>query len=124
MKKLMKILAGILVVLAVLIVFTLFWLDSTLLKGFNTGAPAALGVPASLQDLQFRPLRGKASLEGLHIGNPEGFKTDGLLDLASVSIRLDPVLAADRHDRHQRNHHRRARRSPMKKACSTTISTS
>lgn len=90
MKKLIKILAGILVVFAILIMFVLLWLDSTLLKGFNAAAPDALGVPASLQDLQFRPLRGKASLEGLHIGNPEGFKTDGLLDVGSVSIRLDP----------------------------------
>lgn len=90
MKKLIKILAGILVVLAILVMFILFWLDSSLLKGFNAAAPKALGVPASLQDLQFRPLRGMASLEGLHIGNPEGFKTDGLLDLGSVAIRLAP----------------------------------
>jgi uncharacterized protein involved in outer membrane biogenesis len=89
MKKLFKILAAILVVLVVLAIPLLIWLDAVVLKTFNAAAPAALGVPATLQKASFRPLRGKASLKGLHIGNPEGYKTDGLLDLASVSVDLD-----------------------------------
>lgn len=89
MKKLLKILAGILVVLVLLAIPLLIWLDALVLKTFNAAAPAALGVPATLQKASFRPLRGKASLQGIHIGNPEGYKTDGILDLASVSVRLD-----------------------------------
>ena len=34
-------------------------------------------------------MRGKASLRGLHIGNPSGFKTSGLLDLGSIAVRID-----------------------------------
>lgn len=89
MKTLLKILAGILVVLVLLAIPLLIWLDAAVVKAFNAGAPAALGVPATLQKASFRPLRGKAALAGLHIGNPKGYKTDGLLDLASVSVDLD-----------------------------------
>jgi len=65
------------------------WLDSAILKGFNSTVPSALGVPASLEDARILPIRGKITLNGLHIGNPEGFKTDGLLDVGTFFIRLD-----------------------------------
>lgn len=89
MKKAVKILVGILVVIAVILVVAELSLDRVILKGFNTAAPSALGVPATLQDASLSLFQGEAALEGLHIGNPEGFKTDGLFDLASVSVKLD-----------------------------------
>ena len=89
MKKLLKIVAGIVVVLAILLVVLNLCLDKIVLKGFNAAAPGALGVPATLQGADFSLLRGKAALSGLHIGNPAGFKTDGLFDLGALSIRLD-----------------------------------
>ncbi|NLG36190.1 MAG: AsmA family protein [Lentisphaerae bacterium] len=89
MKKILKIALGLLVVLVLLFVVLELFLDNAILKGFNAAAPSALGVPASLDNASLSLLRGRAALEGLHIGNPEGFKTDGLFDLASVRIRLD-----------------------------------
>lgn len=89
MKKILKIALGLLVVLVLLFVVLELFLDNAILKGFNAAAPSALGVPASLDHASLSLLRGQAALEGLHIGNPEGFKTDGLFDLASVRIRLD-----------------------------------
>lgn len=89
MKKTVKVCLWILVVLAVLLVLTIGFLDRVILHGFNTAAPTALGVPATLGDAQVRLLRGYTSLRDLHIGNPEGFKTDGLFDLAEVTLRVD-----------------------------------
>ena len=89
MKKAILILAGLLVVLAVLAVAALLFLNQIVLKTVNEAGPAALGVPVSLQDAQIRPLRGTIALKGLHLGNPEGYKTDGLLDLGSLFIRVD-----------------------------------
>jgi len=89
MKKAVKILIGILVVIAIVLVAAELSLDKVILKGFNTAAPAALGVPVTLADASLSLVKGEAALEGLHIGNPEGFKTDGLFDLASVSVKLD-----------------------------------
>lgn len=89
MKKTLKIVVGILAVLAVLLVALEFSLDKIVLKTVNAAGPAALGVPVTLQDSDISLFRGQASLKGLHVGNPEGFKTAGLLDLASISVRID-----------------------------------
>lgn len=89
MKKIVKILVGLLVVLVVVLIAAELALDKVILKGFNSAAPGALGVPATLDNASLSLFRGKAALEGLHIGNPPGFNTPGLLDLASVSVRLD-----------------------------------
>ena len=96
MRKFFKILGGIAVVLVLLAIALLVWLDSAVLKGVNSAGPAAFGVPVTLQDATIRPLRGKMALQGFHIGNPEGFKTDGLLDLDSITIHVD--LASLRSD--------------------------
>jgi uncharacterized protein involved in outer membrane biogenesis len=89
MKKLLKILAGILIVIVILFVALLVWLDTAIVNGFNSAAPTALGVPASLGDARILPVRGKLTLNDLHIGNPEGYKTSGLLDMGTLFIRFD-----------------------------------
>ena len=89
MRKFLKILGVIAVVLVLLAIALLVWLDSAVLKGVNSAGPAAFGVPVSLADAKVRPLRGKMALKGFHIGNPEGFKTAGLLDLDSISVHVD-----------------------------------
>lgn len=89
MKKLIKIAGGLVVVLAALFAALELSLDKVVLKGVNAAAPAALGVPVTLQDASISLLRGKAALQGLHIGNPEGFKTDGLFDLGSIAVDID-----------------------------------
>ena len=99
MKKFAKIVLWLVVILAVLLGAAVMFLDRVILHGFNTAAPAVLGVDASLGEAQVKLLRGYVSLKELHIGNPEGFKTDGLFDLGEVmvdvdmaSIGLDPIV--------------------------------
>ena len=89
MKKALKIAAGILVVLALAFLVLELSLDKMVLKGVNAAGPAALGVPVALEDVDISLVRGKASLKNLHIGNPEGYKTDGLFDLGSISVDVD-----------------------------------
>lgn len=89
MKKMLKILLGILVVLVLAFVVLNLFLGKIVLKTTNAAAPAALGVPVTLQDADIALLRGRAALAGLHVDNPAGFKTDGILDLGSISVRLD-----------------------------------
>ena len=89
MKKTVKILLGLLAFLILLFVAMELFLDRAILAGFNVAAPEALGVPATLENANLSLLRGQVALRGLHIGNPQGFKTDGLLDLGFISVRLD-----------------------------------
>lgn len=57
----------------------------------NTAGPAALGVPVSVQRVVFMPLRGKIRLTGLHVGNPEGFKTPALFEMGDAVVEMDPA---------------------------------
>ena len=89
MKKSLKIAVGILVVLVLAFAGLELSLDKIVEKAVNAAAPAALGVPVTLQESDVSLVRGKAALKGLHVGNPEGYKTDGLLDLGSISVDID-----------------------------------
>ena len=89
MKKTLKILVWTLVVLAVVFLGLELSLGKLVLKGVNAAASGTLGVPVTLQDADISLVRGTAVLKGLHVGNPEGYKTDGLLDLGSVSVEID-----------------------------------
>ena len=89
MKKSTKIAGGILGVLVLAFGALEFALNPIVEKIVNAAAPAALGVPVTLQGADLSLARGRAALTGLHVGNPEGYKTDGLLDLGSVIVRLD-----------------------------------
>ena len=89
MKKSLKIAVGILVVLVLAFAGLELSLDKIVEKAVNAAAPAALGVPVALQESDVSLVRGKAALKGLHVGNPEGYKTDGLLDLGSISVDID-----------------------------------
>lgn len=89
MKKSTKIAGWIFVVLVLSFGALEFALNPIVEKAVNAAAPAALGVPVTLQGADLSLVRGRAALTGLHVGNPEGYKTDGLLDLGSVEVRLD-----------------------------------
>ena len=89
MRKLLKFIAWIFVAAALLVVAVSLSLDRLIPKSFNAAVPSILGVPATLQSANITLLTGKASLQQLHIGNPDGYKTDGLFDLASVSVDVD-----------------------------------
>ena len=89
MKKPLKIAGWILAVLVALFVVLEFSLDRIVRTAVNAAGPAALGVPVSLQDADISLVRGRAALAGLHVGNPEGYKTAGLLDLDSIVVKLD-----------------------------------
>lgn len=89
MKKLTQIAIGIVVVLVLLSVALALALGPIVTKSVNAAGPAALGVPVTLRNAAVSLLRGEIVLVGLHVGNPPGYKTDGLLDLGSVSVKLD-----------------------------------
>lgn len=89
MKKFGKIMLWLVGILLVLLILVVIFIDHVIVNGFNSAAPAALGVDASLGSARVRLMQGYTSLRDLHIGNPEGFHTDGLFDLGELTIRLD-----------------------------------
>lgn len=89
MKKFLKGICWLAVVLAVLAALAVVFLDRVVLHGFNTTVPAVLGVDASLGSASIHALKGYASLKDMHVGNPEGFKTEGIFDLGEVTVDVD-----------------------------------
>ncbi len=96
MRTLKKILVVLVLLLVGLVLFLRFLGGATIKQAINTGGPMVLGVPVTLQDASLNPLSGHIRLAGLHVGNPEGFKTDGIFDLGHIEIELDlRSLASD-----------------------------
>jgi hypothetical protein len=86
----LKIVVGVLVVLIVVVLALEFAIDSMIRSSFRLAVPAFLGVKeASVETLDFSFFKKHTLLlENLHIGNPEGYKTDGLFDLAKVDVKI------------------------------------
>lgn len=89
MKTLKKIIVVLLLILVGLLVFLRYFGGATIKQAVNTGGPMVLGVPVTLEDAKLRPLAGHIYLAGLHVGNPEGFQTDGIFDLGHLDIKMD-----------------------------------
>lgn len=90
MKRVFKVMLTLFLVVVIVIVVLLNSFGGKVVRqAVNVGGPVALGVPVSLEDADFRLLRGKVFLKGLKVGNPEGFKTDGIFKLDSLTVDLD-----------------------------------
>ncbi|MCB1070250.1 MAG: hypothetical protein KDL31_07830 [Kiritimatiellae bacterium] len=96
MKWLVRILVGLLALLAIVILVTNAYLGSIVKNTVPKVAPGILGVPVELDDADIRLLRGIVKLKGLRVGNPEGFKSDYAFEMGSLDILLDvKSLATD-----------------------------
>jgi hypothetical protein len=70
--------------------------DELLASAIRTYGPQITGVPVKLKGVHVQPDEGLATLSGLELGNPPGFKTPHSLKLDQVQLRLD--LASLRSD--------------------------
>jgi hypothetical protein len=75
-----------LALVAAFMIFPGYMVKSTV----NTVGPTAMGVDVHLEKAIFRMARGKMTLRGLFIGNPEGFNTKSLCEVDMISVRIDP----------------------------------
>ncbi len=88
-----KVLIGIGVTLLVIVIVVIiginFFAGSLVKTGVEKFAPGILGVPVTVENVNIGILRGKASIKGLVVGNPEKFKSDYLFSLGKLSVKLD-----------------------------------
>ncbi|MDD5458320.1 MAG: AsmA family protein [Phycisphaerae bacterium] len=93
MKKSLKILYTILIVIVVLLVIVIgavfLFANSAIKVGVQTQASKALGVPVTLKNVDLSILGGKLELNGLDVGNPEGFGYPHLLKLNQTKVAVD-----------------------------------
>lgn len=93
MKKLVKILVGLVVVVVVLALAAVLTLPMTIgpivKTAASVGGPKALGVPVSVGDVKLSPLAGSLVISQVKVGNPQGYSDKNAFEVEKVEIGLD-----------------------------------
>lgn len=77
--------------LAILFLFLNFYLGSAVKAAVETVGPKAIGAPVTITSVKARLLRGFVEIKGVHIGNPEGFKTPAAVSVGLVRLDFEPL---------------------------------
>jgi uncharacterized protein involved in outer membrane biogenesis len=85
---LLWLIGSIVVLVAVIVVIVVFHLGNVVKTAVETVGPRYTGSAVELESVRIRPLRGKAGLRGLRVGNPEGYKTPDAIRLGEISVSL------------------------------------
>jgi hypothetical protein len=94
MEKIKKILWGAGILALVLIIVTVvvigLFLDKIVKTGVETVGPKIVQVPITLDAVHLSILTGSAKVEGLVVGNPEGYKTPNAISVGLASVGVNP----------------------------------
>ena len=94
MKKIFaKLSAIILVIVLVIVLVGLIMIDSIAKAGLEKGARYALGVDTRVDKVGLSLLRGRLSIDGLNLSNPEGFSAAHLMRSGRFDLELKPSSA-------------------------------
>jgi len=94
MKKLFRILLGLVGLVVLAVATSPLWLDGVARGALQTAATDSLGVRTTLQKIDISLFGGTCALEGLHVDNPSGFSTPHFLhlDQGAVAVNLKSLL--------------------------------
>jgi len=95
MKMIKRILRGLLIVAVVLIVVAVItaglFLGKIVKTGMETVGPKITQVPIKVDTVSLSLLTGSAKVEGLVVGNPEGYKTPQAISVGEAAIGVNPL---------------------------------
>ncbi|MDD4102585.1 MAG: AsmA family protein [Kiritimatiellae bacterium] len=98
MKKLVKVLVGLVVVVVVLLVAAVLTLPLTIgpivKTAASVGGPKALGVPVSVGDVKLNPMAGNLVISQVKVGNPKGYseKDAFAVDKIEVGLKMSSLM--------------------------------
>ncbi len=94
MKVLFKLFIVLLVIVVIAVAGAFFYVDTIAKKAIEQGGEMALGVSTNLDDVHISLFGGEASLSGLQIANPAGFKAQTFMGLGQgeVAVSLGSLL--------------------------------
>jgi uncharacterized protein involved in outer membrane biogenesis len=90
MKKFLIILGSLLALVVIGAFVASFFLGSIVTKGVNRFAPGITGTKVTLDSASISPLSGSGTLNGLFVGNPEGWKSDKAFSFGKVHVSVVP----------------------------------
>ena len=79
-----------LVCIVLLLAASIYFLGSIIKKGVETVGPQITKTEMKLDGATLSLLSGSGKLKGLFVGNPEGFRTESAIKVASVSVGVVP----------------------------------
>jgi len=82
-------LGALVVVVLVAAIYLHLWLGALIKAGVEKVGPMVTGTSVTLKNVDIGLLAGKLQLEGLTVGNPEGFKAPTALKVRTVRVRLN-----------------------------------
>src|SRR5205807_2960899 len=92
MKKLIVRMVLVLVVLLIVAVgVSIYFLGSIVKKGVETVGPQITKTEIRLDSATLSLLSGSGKLNGLFVGNPQGFKTESAIKVGSVRVAVAPA---------------------------------
>jgi len=92
MKKILVWLSiGVAVFIVAIVIGISFFLDGAVKRGVETFGPQMTKVPVTLEKVSISTLSGSGTMEGLIVGNPEGFKTPNAISVGSATLALKPT---------------------------------
>jgi hypothetical protein len=87
-KAIIRILVALFVIVVVAVVAVGLFLDSAIKKGVETVGPKITKVDIKLNGVSLSLLSGSGKVNGLVIGNPEGYKTPQAISVGSASVAV------------------------------------
>lgn len=84
-----KVLFVVILLPIVLLVGAWVFLDHLAKKAVEIGGEQAMGVPTAVKSVSLKPIRGKGSIEGLEVSNPQGFESPFFMHLDSGAAAMD-----------------------------------
>jgi len=97
MNKVKKILWGLVIVLVVLAVVAVIvaglFLGNIVKAGMETVGPKITRVPITVDAVHLSLLTGSAKIEGLVVGNPEGYKAPQAISVGVAAVEVNPLSA-------------------------------
>ncbi len=89
-KKVLSIIGVVVIVIVVIVIGIGLFIGPIIKTAVEAVGPKILKASIKVEAVSVSALTGSASVKGLIVGNPEGFKTPHLVKLGSVSVGLDP----------------------------------
>lgn len=91
MKKLIiRIVAGVVLLVIIALVVVFFSLNSIVKKGVETVGPKLTQVEMRLNSANLSPFSGRGQLSGLFVGNPQGYKTPSAITVGDIKVGVQP----------------------------------
>ena len=90
MKKILKLLILLAVLLVAVIVGLTLFLDKGIKRAVEAVGPRLTQVDVRLDKVSLSLLSGRVELEGLFIGNPEGYKSESAIEIGSLVLAARP----------------------------------